>query len=97
MKPLNLMEDQGSDLSALRYITVKQHRSFEYSDLTFIVTFPGAVPYPNRGQEKGRIWDRRRKQEIALAPERNQKKTSSLPESQVVRVEAQQQIHNLTV
>ena len=55
-KPLKWMENQGSDPSALCYITVKQHRSSEYNDLTFIVTFPGAVPYPNCGKRKAGYW-----------------------------------------
>lgn len=50
------MDNRRFDPLALHYITVKQHRSFEYNDLTFIVTFASAVPYPKCGKRKAGYW-----------------------------------------
>lgn len=80
------MANRRFDPLALHYITVKQHRSFEYNDLTFIVTFASAVPYPKRGKRKAGYWTGggSKKEHLRLKETRIKKK-SSLPESQAVK------------
>jgi len=80
------MDNRRFDPLALHYITVKQHRSFEYNDLTFIVTFASAVPYPKRGKRKAGYWTGggSKKEHLRLKETRIKKK-SSLPESQAVK------------
>lgn len=80
------MDNRRFDPLALHYITVKQHRSFEYNDLTFTVTFASAVPYPKCGKRKAGYWTGggSKKEHLRLKETRIKKK-SSLPESQAVK------------
>lgn len=73
----------------------KAAKKFWTEQSYFHCHFSWCSSLPKLQQEKDRILERRRKQEVTSAPERNQKKTNSLPECQVVRVEGQHQIHKL--